>query len=25
VELLNIRMRKRTAAPVHLHSPYKRD
>jgi len=25
VELLNIRMRKRTAEPVHLHSPYKRD
>lgn len=25
VELLNIRMRKRAAEPVHLHSPYKRD
>jgi predicted tellurium resistance membrane protein TerC len=25
VELLNIRMRKRAAEPVHLHEPYKRD
>jgi len=25
VELLNIRMRKRTTTPVHLHEPYKRD
>ena len=25
VELLNLRMRKRSAKPVHLHEPYKRD